>query len=304
MPNQPSFNARSSADDVLRGQNLSDQVIIVTGANTGIGYETARSLAAAGATVIAACRSAEKAVLTQQRILQAHPQGKVEGAVMDLASLASVSDFCAQLSYSKIDTIICNAGLVATEYAETIDGFEQTVGVCHIGHFLLVQTLMPKLLSASASRVVMVSSESHRVPPRLNFDALPYPRGKFQALKAYGQAKLCNALIAVELQRRYVDQGLTACYLHPGTMVTTDMGRDSALIRMAMKLVSPFTKTANQGAATSVFCATWNDPSNLGGHYFSHCRKSKPSAETANMEAATRLWDISQQWLQDKGFGS
>jgi WW domain-containing oxidoreductase len=304
VPNQPSFNARSSADDVLRGQNLSDQVIIVTGANTGIGYETARSLAAAGATVIAACRSAEKAVLTQQRILQAHPQGKVEGAVMDLASLASVSDFCAQLSYSKIDTIICNAGLVATEYAETIDGFEQTVGVCHIGHFLLVQTLMPKLLSASASRVVMVSSESHRVPPRLNFDALPYPRGKFQALKAYGQAKLCNALIAVELQRRYVDQGLTACYLHPGTMVTTDMGRDSALIRMAMKLVSPFTKTANQGAATSVFCATWNDPSNLGGHYFSHCRKSKPSAETANMEAATRLWDISQQWLQDKGFGS
>ncbi len=304
MPNQPSFNARSSADDVLRGQNLSDQVIIVTGANTGIGYETARSLAAAGATVIAACRSVEKAALTQQRILQAHPQCKVEGAVMDLASLASVSDFCAQLSHSKVDTIICNAGLVATEYAETIDGFEQTVGVCHIGHFLLVQTLMPKLLNASASRVVMVSSESHRVPPRLNFDALPYPRGKFKALKAYGQAKLCNALMAVELQRRYVDQGLTACYLHPGTMVTTDMGRDSALIRRAMKLVSPFTKTANQGAATSVFCATWNDRSTLGGHYFSHCRKGKPSAETANMEAATRLWDISQQWLQDKGFGS
>jgi WW domain-containing oxidoreductase len=299
----PPFNSRSSADDVLRGQNLSGQVILVTGANTGIGYETARSLAAAGATVIAACRNADKAASTQRRILQAHPQSSVEGAVMDLASLASVRDFCAQLSHSQIDTIICNAGLVATEYGETVDGFEQTVGVCHVGHFLLVKQLLPKLMSAPAPRVVMVSSESHRVPARLNFDALPYPREKFKTMKAYGQAKLCNALMAVELHRRYANQGLTACYLHPGTMVTTDMGRDSALIKFAMWLVSPFTKTANQGAATSVFCATWQDRSDLGGHYFSHCRKGKPSAETGNREAAARLWEISEKWLQDKGYG-
>ncbi|MEZ5571039.1 MAG: SDR family NAD(P)-dependent oxidoreductase [Halioglobus sp.] len=303
MSNTSRFNHRSSADDVLRGQNLSGQVIIVTGANTGIGYETARSLAAVGATVIATCRSAEKAAATQQRILQAHPDSSVEGAVMDLASLSSVSKFCTQLSQSKIDTIICNAGLVAPQYAETNEGFEQTVGVCHVGHFLLVKKLLPKLLNAPAPRVVMVSSESHRAPARLNFDALPYPEDKFRTMTAYGQAKLCNALMAVELQRRFADQGLTACYLHPGTMVTTDIGRDSALVRIAMWLARPFTKTANQGAATSVFCATWENRRELGGNYFSHCEKAKPSKETANREAATRLWELTERWLQEKGFG-
>ena len=299
MTDVPSFNHRSSADDVLRDQNLAGQVIIVTGANTGIGYETARSLAAAGAAVIATCRSAEKAASTLQRLLQAHPQSSVEAAVMDLASLSSVSDFCVQLSQRKIDTIICNAGLVAPAYGETGDGFEQTVGVCHVGHFLLVKTLLPELLMAPAPRVVMVSSESHRTPSRLNFASLPYPKDKFSTMKAYGQAKLCNALMAVELHRRFTDQGLTACYLHPGTMVTTDIGRDSALVRFAMRLVRPFTKTANQGAATSVFCATLGTREALGGHYFSHCAPAKPSAETGNEAAARRLWDLSEQWLKE-----
>lgn len=303
MSKTSAFDHRSSADDVLRDQNLSGQAIIVTGANTGIGYETARSLAAAGATVIATCRSAEKAMSTQQRLLQAHPESTVEGAVMDLASLASVSNFCAQLSHSKIDTIICNAGLVAPEYGETREGFEQTVGVCHLGHFLLVKSLLPNLLRTSAPRVIMVSSESHRTPSRLNFAVLPYPKDQFRTMKAYGQAKLCNALMAVELHRRFAAQGLTACYLHPGTMVTTDIGRDSSLIRFAMLLVRPFTKTANQGAATSVFCATWEKRSELGGNYFSHCAKAKPSAETANVESATRLWELSERWLEEKGFG-
>lgn len=302
MPNTAQFNHRSSADDVLRGRDLSGQVIIVTGANTGIGFETARSLAAAGAIVIATCRDAAKAATTQQRILQAHPASHVEAAVMDLASLSSVSTFCAQLSHSQVDTIICNAGLLAPEYGETLDGIEQTVGVCHVAHFLLVKKLLPKLLQAPAPRVVMVSSESHRSPSRLNFDALPYPKGKFRPMKAYGQAKLCNALMAVELQRRFADRGLTACYLHPGTMVTTDIGRDSALARFAMWLASPFTKTANQGAATSVFCATTDDRSELGGNYFSHCRRAKPSAETANKEVAARLWELSERWLNERNF--
>jgi WW domain-containing oxidoreductase len=302
MANTSPFNHRSSADDVLRNQNLSGQVIIVTGANTGIGFETARSLAAAGATVIATCRSADKAAATQKRLMLANPSSTVETAVMDLSSLASVSDFCSGLAHSKIDVIICNAGIVAPKYGETKEGFEQTVGVCHVGHFLLVKKLMPRLLSAPAPRVVMVSSESHRVPPRLNFDALPYPESQFRPMKSYGQAKLCNALMAVELQRRFAGQGLTACYVHPGTMVTTEIGRDSAIVRFAMWLVSPFTKTASQGAATSVFCATWDDRRELGGNYFSHCARAKPSAETANVEVAGRLWELSERWVGEKGY--
>jgi len=303
MANTSPFNHRSSADDVLRNQNLRGQVIVVTGANTGIGFETARSLAAAGATVIATCRSAGKAASTKQRLLALHPDSNVETAVMDLASLASVSAFCAQLAHSAIDIVICNAGLMVPNYGETRDGFEQTVGVCHVGHFLLVKKLLPTLLRAPAPRVVMVSSESHRAPPRLNFAALPYPKDQFRPMKAYGQAKLCNALMAVELHRRYADQGLTACFLHPGTMVTTDIGRDSALARFAMWLARPFTKTANQGAATSVFCATWDNRDQLGGNYFSHCARARPSAETANAEVARRLWEVTEGWLEQKGFG-
>ncbi len=297
------FGNNSTADEVLAGRDLSGQTIIVTGANTGIGFETARALAAAGAAVIATCRNEDKAESTRQRLLEAQPGSAVESAVMDLASLQSVSDFCQKFSHDKLDTLICNAGLVAPEYGETHDGFEQTVGVCHLGHFLMVQKLLPKLLNASAPRVVMLSSESHRSPSRLNFDSFPYPQDKFSSMKAYGQAKLCNALMAVELQRRYSDQGLTACYLHPGTMVTTDIGRDSALVRFAMLLVRPFTKSANQGAATSVFCATSEDTNELAGNYFSHCQRAKPSAETGNEEVASKLWALSEQWLGDKGFG-
>lgn len=303
MANGSPFNHRSSADDVLRDQNLSGQVIIVTGANTGIGFETARALAAAGATAIATCRSIEKAVSTKQRLLQAHPGASVETAVMDLASLDSVNDFCTQMADRKIDTVICNAGVMVPTYGQTRDGFEQTVGVCHVGHFLLVTKLLPTLLNAPAPRIVVVSSESHRASPRLDFAALPYPKEQFRPMKAYGQAKLCNALMAVELHRRFANQGLTACYLHPGTMVTTDMGRDSALARFAMLLASPFTKTANQGAATSVFCATWDNCSELGGNYFSHCARAKPSAEARSEETARRLWEVSERWLREKGFG-
>ena len=297
MTSTSPFNGRSTADEVLAGKDLTGQRIIVTGANTGIGYETARALAAAGASVTLACRKPGRAAATLQRIEASHPGCSVEVLPLDLASLHSVRDFCEHFPHQHVDTIICNAGLISPKYTETADGFEQTVAVCHIGHFLLVQLLMPRLLAAPAPRIIMLSSESHRMPARLNFGALPYPEDKFSVMKAYGQAKLCNALMAVELQRRYGDQGLTACYVHPGTMVTTDIGHDTSWARLAMKLARPFTKTAHQGAATTAFCASWDDTAYLGGNYFSHCKRAKPSAETANAEAASRLWDITQEWL-------
>lgn len=297
MTKQWAFNQRSTADDVVSGHNLSGQIAIVTGANTGLGYETARALASAGAKVILAGRNPQANQDAIENIKQAHPQALVEFQQLDLASLASVRRFCESFSDAHIDLLICNAGSMSTELLFTEDGFERTVGICHIGHFLLCQLLMPKVLAAKAPRIVMLSSEAHRYPKTLNFDGLLKPTGKYAGMTAYGQAKLCNALMALALDDRYKAQGLTASAVHPGNMVSTDFGRESALTRFAFKLFSPFTKNANQGAATTLVCALHQPASDIAGGYFSHCRPEKSTDEAKNLEVANKLWDLSEQWV-------
>jgi len=194
--------------------------------------------------------------------------------------------------------------LVPTNYQETKEGLEMTVGVCHFGHFLLTQLLLPQLLEAKSlsgnnPRIVMVSSESHRMPMKLNFNKFPLKKtDTFIPLMAYGQAKLCNALFANELQRRYQDQGLTACSLHPGALITTSFGRDSGFLSLVFKLVSPLTKNPNQGAATTVYCASNENTKELAGKYFSHCKPVRSTKEANNPETARKLWEVSEEWVK------
>ncbi|MCL4104347.1 UNVERIFIED_CONTAM: hypothetical protein GTU68_047309 [Idotea baltica] len=291
------FNGRSTADQVLSGKDLSDKTIIVTGANTGIGFETARSLAAAGGHVIMAGRNRATNEAAIKKIMALHSDANVEFAPLDLASLESVREFCDTLAAEAVDILICNAGVTTPDYRETADGFEQTVGICHRGHFLLTQLLLPKLLATPDARVIVVSSESHRYPKVIDFNKLPFPKADYKGLSAYGQAKLCNTLFANELQRRYADKGLMACSLHPGTFVTTDIGRNSLLGRVAMTLASPFTKSPAQGAATSVFCATHEPAEDIGGLYLSDCQPKRNSKEADNETAAKKLWELSEQWV-------
>lgn len=298
MTGQWPFDSSSTADQVLAGKDLTGQVVVITGANSGIGYETARSLAAARATVIMACREVETGRLAKLKIEAAHPGSDVECHEVNLASLASIQSFCDELDHDQVTTVICNAGVICPDYEETDDGFEYTWGVSHAGHFFLVQQLLPKLLATPKSRVIMLSSESHRSPARLDFESLPYRRQNYSVMKAYGQAKLCNALMAVELDRRYSSRGLMACFVHPGTLVTTDIGRKSAVFRLIMRLARPFTKTPAQGAATSVFCASWNPYEQLAGRYFSHCQPARPSEEATDPAIASRLWDFTDQLLK------
>ena len=301
MTNSWKFDSNSNADDVLKDQNLSGKVALVTGANTGIGYETARALASAGAHVIMACRNAKLGQQAVENIGLAHPGAKVELVALDLASPISVRACTESISQrqdiAQLDILICNAGSMSVNYAETESGIERTVAVCHIGHFILTQGLLDTLLKASAPRVVIVSSESHKYPRKLNFDSLlnAKHKNKVTAFNAYGQAKLCNALMALELQRRYGEQGLTACAVHPGNLVTSSFGRESWLTRFLFAVVSPITKTPSQGAATSVMCATHDKPEDIAGGYFSHCRPAKRSAEAKNSEVAKRLWEFTEQ---------
>jgi WW domain-containing oxidoreductase len=297
MVNTTQFGSRTSADEVVAGRDLSGKTIIVTGANTGIGEPTARALAGAGARVIFACRQASTGEAAVARARAAHPGCKAEFAPLDLGSLASVRAFADNLRADRIDALVCNAGLALMAYEETQDGFERTVGVCHIGHFLLARLLMPRLLASGAPRVVMVSSTSHKTPPKLDFSQLPMKRGNFKGMGAYGQAKLCNVLMAKSLQRRYGDRGLTACALHPGTLITTDIGRNSAMVGLLMKLVSPFTKNPAQGAATTVYGTVHEPASDVAGQYLQDCHVVPCSDEANNPAVAQRLWDLSEQWV-------
>ena len=293
------YNARTSADDVVEGHDLSGKSIIVTGANTGIGYQTARALASIGGVVTLACRNTEAAEQACQKIRQQHPEANVTAMRLDLSDLNSVSKFAKEYPQDTLSLLINNAGSSAPRLMTTAQGFERTVGVCHIGHFLLTELLMPKLLAAQSSRVVMVSSESHRYPARLDFKNLGKAQGPYRSMRAYGQAKLCNVLMADELQRRYGSQGLTACSVHPGALVTTDFGRESMLFRAAFWLASPFTKSPNQGAATTVYCALHEPASEIAGGYFSHCQRARQTPEAKDPQVAARLWSLSEQWVAE-----
>jgi WW domain-containing oxidoreductase len=292
------FDSRSTADDVVEGLDLSRRTIVVTGANTGIGEPTARALASAGARVVFACRQRAAGEAAVERTRAAHPGCQAEFGELDLASLASVRAFADDLRADRIDALICNAGLALMDYEETADGFERTVGVCHVGHFMLARLLMPRLLASGAPRVVMVSSTSHAMPPKLDFARFPMTRANFKGMGAYGQAKLCNVLMAKSLQRRYGDRGLTACALHPGTLITTDIGRNSKLFGVLMLLVSPFTKNPAQGAATTVYGAVHEPAADIAGRYLQDCRVVDSSPESNDPAVAQRVWDLTEQWLQ------
>jgi NAD(P)-dependent dehydrogenase (short-subunit alcohol dehydrogenase family) len=295
-PLNRSFGGRTSADQVIEGIDLAGRTIVVTGANSGIGYETARALAAGGARVVLACRDPASGERAAARIRAAHPAARADAQALDLASLSSVRSFAERLDAPAVHAVICNAGVFCGTYAETAEGFELTVGVCHIGHFQLVLGLRDRLRAAAPARVVMVSSESHRTPRRLLFERLPLRREKYRALVAYGQAKLCNVLMANELTRRWRADGVSASSLHPGTLMLTGIGKNSLGARVLLTLAKPFAKTLVQGAATSVYCAT--APALEAGEYYLDCRKAVASAEARDPSVAARLWETSERWLR------
>ncbi len=291
------FGARTTADEAVAGLDLSGRLMIVTGANSGIGFHTARALASAGARVIFACRDRSTGADAVARTISQHSGALAELGELDLGSRKSIRDFAGRIDADSVDALVCNAGVFDGRYQEVDGPLERTVGVCHVGHLLLVQALLPKLLASGGGRVVMVSSESHRMPRKLDFDRLPLTAKRYSGIVAYGQAKLCNVLFANELQRRYGEDGLTACSLHPGTMMATKIARSSRLASIVMTLMSPFTKDVICGASTSIVCATHPHAEELAGRYFSDCRPKRASAEAQDAAVAERLWTQTEHWL-------
>jgi NAD(P)-dependent dehydrogenase (short-subunit alcohol dehydrogenase family) len=277
------LGATSTTEDVLSGINLRGKRILVTGVSAGLGVETARSLAAHGANVIGTARDLAKAEAAGIQIRKdaVANGGSFDLVELDLASLASVRN-CADKLLRKgelFDVIIANAGVMATPFSDTTDRFEMQFGTNHLGHFVLVNRIVP--LIRNEGRLINLSSAGHRFS-NVDLDDPNFERTPYDPFVAYGRSKTANILFAVAFDRRHCDRGLRAAAVHPGVIETelaryVDPGRIENLIkRMNDQLIAegkgPFVrKTVPQGAATSVWAAVVAPAEEIGGHYCENC---------------------------------
>jgi NAD(P)-dependent dehydrogenase (short-subunit alcohol dehydrogenase family) len=295
----------TTTDQVIDGVRLDDRVAVVTGATTGLGLETARTLASAGARVVLAARSDEKAAAAEGAIRARVPGADLEHGILDLTSLASVRAFADGVlaAHDRLDLLVNNAGVMFTPFERTADGFELQLGTNHLGHFLLTALLLPALVAGAPSRVVNLSSGGHRASDVLwddpNYETRPYDK-----FESYGQSKTANILFTRELERRFGPVGVHAYAVHPG-MIVTDLGRhmtrDDRKV-LAEKFASsptgaaPEYKTVESGAATSVWAAVAPELDGHGGAYLADVEISHDDAPwTRDADAAARLWALSEE---------
>jgi NAD(P)-dependent dehydrogenase (short-subunit alcohol dehydrogenase family) len=303
-----SFGATSTTEEVLAGVELTGVTALVTGASTGLGLETARALAAHGARVIATARTPEKAETTLATLRSLVPDGEVECGVVALDSLASVRTFAAWVRErtDRLELLINNAGIMATPFARTVDGFESQFGTNHLAHFVLTNELLPLLVAGKPSRIVNLSSGGH-VSSDVLWDDPNFEHTEYDPWVSYGQSKSANILFTVELQRRFGAGGIDAFAVHPGR-VSTELGRYmtretvKALFARAAAAPSsgsgggmPEARTIENGASTSVWAATAPELAGRGGVYLADCSIAEPLARTLDPDAAARLWELSER---------
>uniref|UniRef100_A0A1I8NS07 WW domain-containing oxidoreductase n=1 Tax=Stomoxys calcitrans TaxID=35570 RepID=A0A1I8NS07_STOCA len=298
------FDGSTNALQVLHGKDLHGRLAVITGANSGIGYETTRSLAFHGCDVIMACRSRSSTEDVIERIAKdrAVCRSRLRWMQLDLSSFKSVCNFVEELkrSVKHIDMLILNAGVFALPYTITEDGLETTFQVSHLSHFYITQQL--DSLFDHNTRIVVLSSESHRFAnlPADNLTAqhLSPPPEKYWSMMAYNNAKLCNVLFANKLAKLWKHRGISVFSVHPGNMVSTQIQRNWWFYRLLFALVRPFTKSLQQAAATSIYCATANELTGLTGLYFNNCYFCEPSKLSQNEKLQNQLWSISEDMVK------
>jgi NAD(P)-dependent dehydrogenase (short-subunit alcohol dehydrogenase family) len=295
------FGGSSTAEQVCRGIDLTGKNALVTGANTGIGKETARVLALRGAHVTMGCRDQQKAEHARKDILRS-AKGRIDDDQLDLLDLDLNSLDATQASAEEytsrrrpLHLLINNAGIMIPMERRTEDGLEAHFGINHLAHFLFTNLLLDSLFAAGQARVVMVSSSAMgmaTLTPAL--EDLNWEERRFSGFRSYGDSKLMNLMFARELDRRYGERGIVANALHPG-VIATELARDQSLPFMLLGLfIMPFMKTADQGAATTVYVATSPDYERRGGLYFSNCREKRPDHKLAlDDTACDDLWQRS-----------
>lgn len=273
--------------------DMSGKVCVVTGANAGIGLATALGLAEMNASVVMACRDAERGQSALERVVSRCGNRKVSLIPLDLASQRSIRDFAEAFAekHASLDVLVNNAATVPAERELTDEGLEVQFGVNHLGPFLLTNLLLDRLRAGAPSRVVNVSSMVHR-NVSLDFDDLQAKR-KYDFFRVYGQSKLANVLFTYELARRLDGSGVVANCLHPG-MVRTKILRDvRGLVGLVIKYGTYLLSSPRSGARTSVFLASSPEVEGVSGKYFVKCREAASSVESHDVEDARRLWEVS-----------
>lgn len=308
-----SFNAMSTASEVVAGIDLVGKAAVVTGGSSGIGVETARALAQAGAAVTLAVRNVGVGERVAADLRAGTGSAEVEVRALDLADLDSVAAFVAGWQ-GPLHILINNAGVMDLPERRTPQGWEYQFATNHLGHFALAAGLHPALAAAGAARVVALSSSGHSQSPVV-FDDLFFEQRRYDPGLAYGQSKTANVLFAVEASRRWADDGITANAVMPGGIWTSLQRHwDESVLAEMRSSVAPVdvdgqgVKTPEQGAATSVFVSTSPTLAGVGGRYFEDCHEAEVVEEISDgihgvrayaldPAAARRLWDVSNDLL-------
>ncbi len=288
--------------------DLSGKRIVVTGANSGIGYEACKVFAAQGAEVIMACRNPQKAATALAALNSAVPDANVTVMDLDLASQASVQAFADAFNatYESLDVLVNNAGIMMVPYGQTEDGYERQLGTNHLGHFALTGLLLDALKAAPESRVVNISSGAHQMG-NMDFDNLMYAAGKdYTPLRAYGRSKLANLLFTYELQKRFEAHNINcqALAAHPGGS-NTNLGNhlaDGIIGKIMMPIMRLMMQGADMGALPTLRAAV--DPDAVGRDYFGpsgimemtgYPKKTSSNSASHNADHQRQLWEVSEQ---------
>jgi WW domain-containing oxidoreductase len=286
------FGYGSTAEEVTEGLDLTGRTMLLTGCNSGIGKETLRVLAKRGAHVLAAARTVDKAEGACDEV-----GGKTTPLACELSEPASVQACAAEVVSlgEPLSAIICNAGIMALPKLHLQHGYELQFFTNHIGHFLLVTSLLDQL--AEDGRVVMVSSDAHKGAPSagIQFDNLDGRRG-YSPWANYGQSKLANLLFANQLAKRLEGTAKTANSLHPGVIHTNLSRSMNPIARVALTIGAPLVlKSIPEGAATQCYLAVHPNVAGVSGKYFADCNESQPSRHGRDGALAKRLWDVSER---------
>ncbi|XP_066389595.1 short-chain dehydrogenase TIC 32, chloroplastic-like [Miscanthus floridulus] len=319
-PGKSGFSWSSTADHVTQGISAAGLTAIVTGASSGIGSKTARTLALRGAHVVMADRSLPAAQAVRDAIVAQAPEAKLDIMELDLSSMASVRAFASQFIARglPLNILINNAGVMAIPFALSKDGIEMQFATNHLGHFLLTHLLLDTMKKTSREsnmegRIVNVSSDVHRFAYRegIRFDKITakeaHEKSKlangYSSIGAYAQSKLANILHANEFTRRFKEENveenvkITANSLHPGAVITNLLRYHSILYVLHRTLGKLVLKNAEQGAATTCYVALHSDVNGKSGEYYCDSNLCEPNAKAKDMELAKKLWDFSVELI-------
>jgi len=293
-PPRSPYTRRSTADEVTADFDLTGKTVLITGCNSGLGFETTRVLASRGAHIIGAARNRKKAEDAANKI-----DGEVMPVACELSDLGSVVACADEIDAMErpIDILICNAGIMALPKLQQKYGLEMQFLTNHLGHFVLVNRLLERVKEAPAGRVVMVSSLGHytSVAGGINFANLSGEK-RYVPFTFYGQSKLANLLMSNELASRLEGSRATSNAIHPGIIMTPLM-RNFGDIRTTLTgiLSWPISRSVEQGAATQCYVAASPTLEGVSGHYFADCNPARMSAHGQNPELASRLWAVSEE---------